>query len=841
MKKKTVSALLALVLALGIALPGCKKSEKKSKKDKEETIEETSEDESDETKSTKTAAQWDGTLDFPQDKIVDAVVKNISNPINGGMMCLVLKDDGTFDLATQQQIYDDYTYYYLAFVSTEIFFNMYSADYPGYTQDTYDEYIKEMRKDIPEINDILDDQNQLINIPENRFYILISLSAEDTDFIQKPDQDFLKTCISTGLEELLTDETLVGLLEKELTENTVDYAAPFCASVQVIQNQGNSAYITASACSLDGRQSFHADSFYAPDGQGENNNSYGIQITNMDDIWYAGEIKVLPTQENIHDFGELGTMFEPYIVDSNFETGWYANDPWVADGGFPPSGIFYRNTFYEGTILSLYNESVKNELWLYMGDGKWFYEDNLGRKATYQVEESVNNAALDRAYTWLALGCYSDHELIPSPIFGQMTVDWNATYSETKLNPATAKNNVCFISRYLSRVSYRLIRSEVEKDGFYYCDCTTQATGMDSSGLPYTEDLEFYEFIFQGNKGYYRWDTIPAFYACSEDDFRGEYEPGTISSRLAAEFDFEVGYEVFVDSTFADASRYDELPVDAAGIEFYRSRVGNTTFAVIVDVNGNYIAGFEYDDTSSIIYMYIREFSTESQLSDLMKDAEEHDAGNGSGSGNGNGDPQSASEWRTKDLLEHGFFDLSGTLIIGNEIKESPVVQDYLDHLEALEDFTFHFWIFGDYLVKENMVTYSDGDFYEFKDVSSHDNSFDYDITRIKIGDTIYYGSSDEDWKSYDTDDLPETEVLYSLPGALNPKHDPVFVRAYDATLDGEEFIVEEWKYDGVTYTYFCKNGNIIALSYVEFGATLYCYFTYTSKDAEKSLLKKPV
>ena len=194
-----------------------------------------------------------------------------------------------------------------------------------------------------------------------------------------------------------------------------------------------------------------------------------------------------------------------------------------------------------------------------------------------------------------------------------------------------------------------------------------------------------------------------------------------------------------------------------------------------------------------------------------------------------------------EDLSAHGFFDITGPVTEGDALDTSPVVQGYIDYFQSLQPFTLEMWTFGAYRIEEDVLSFDGKDFYNFVDVSSHDGSFDYDLTRVLIGDTIYTCGSDgmqrADPKSeYCTD----SEILYSLPDIFIPTHTVKFNRAYNGTLDGVEYVIEEWSYQGETFTFFCRDGEILAVKFHRFGELMYCYFAKFSRSADSGLIRKP-
>ena len=69
---------------------------------------------------------------------------------------------------------------------------------------------------------------------------------------------------------------------------------------------------------------------------------------------------------------------------------------------------------------------------------------------------------------------------------------------------------------------------------------------------------------------------------------------------------------------------------------------------------------------------------------------------------------------------------------------------------------------------------------------------------------------------------------------------DPTFKKAYKGILNGEEYIVEEWTLDRITYIFFCRDEKILAIKYSDLDHVKYTYIESFEKKADPDLIKKP-
>ena len=199
-------------------------------------------------------------------------------------------------------------------------------------------------------------------------------------------------------------------------------------------------------------------------------------------------------------------------------------------------------------------------------------------------------------------------------------------------------------------------------------------------------------------------------------------------------------------------------------------------------------------------------------------------------------------EW----LKENNLPDLDGTIVKGKTYKESPVVQAFRDHLEQHEDFTAEFWTWEEICLTQTSVSTKEQDFVYVESVRFYD-FFDetYDSVWKTTGVELGMGNTEEIGEPGKNDHFWNTCNSYGVirwPVALTIYKRDVFVQAYEATIDGEEYIIEEWGLrtgnarDEVDVIYFCKDGKIIGFKENEFDQMKTTYLTEFRDGTDESL-----
>ena len=716
----------------------------------------------------------------------------------------------------------------------------------GNTKTTYDEYVEQMKEQMPDEAELLGDDLKLKELPDERFFFSIMGRALNQRQSPQPDRELLEEAVRTGMSMLFEDPLCQAHFEKYIKMDELVYDMPYIYGITIVWVSERSAYVLVEGTTLDSSKFFSKTEYVSLDGEPA---KLGGSVENLtiSALGFAGEPRI---KYNINDAEQsqalISDLMEFFEAHSD------------ADDGNPWRDYDYANTMtIDGSIVSVFSYDETEMAFQYLGNGEWFYTDMFENIRTFTVtDEKENHDMLERIYEEAARAAFWKCGDLMTIVNGSWKVDWDKEYDSSRVTAEQKEANFEIMYKYIDEREFQSIFRASDDNSMYFCENKVRQTDAKVDGVPVTEDVDYYEFIMEDDVAYARYDTVPEY---SKVD-TGSLVPGLSFAKTLDLYEFVGGYEVDF-TEFAN----DEAPESLAGpdagygfdanghrlisnttyvpayCEIYRAGDGydDETIAILLTSDGHIIGGWEYGSDGLIVYYFIGLGTMDVDLHEDIEFAE----GNTAESNQQKKDDaeKTAEDWQREDLTAHGFFDLAGTVTEGPAIDSSPVVQGYIDYFQSLQPFTIEMWTFGAYRVEETVLSFDGTDFYDFTDVSSHDGSFDYDLTRVLIGDTMYTTGSDGMQRSDPKSEYcSDSEILYSLPGIFIPTHTVKFQRAYNGTLDGQEYVIEEWTDQGGTFTFFCRDGEILAVKYWEFGYTLYCYFAEFSRSADSDLIRKP-
>ena len=140
--------------------------------------------------------------------------------------------------------------------------------------------------------------------------------------------------------------------------------------------------------------------------------------------------------------------------------------------------------------------------------------------------------------------------------------------------------------------------------------------------------------------------------------------------------------------------------------------------------------------------------------------------------------------------------ELLGEITEGETVSGPATVRKYLDLFGSGKPFTIEYRAIGGFRNDYKYLTTDGIDFNEKEVVSSHDNSFDYELEEISVGDYTYMTDDNGVFIRYmKSGYFTPDEVKYHLPDALMPFDGMSFVSAYNGTINGREYEMEKWEY----------------------------------------------
>ena len=738
----------------------------------------------------------------------------------------------------------------------------------GKSKLSYDEFVEEMKKEMPNGTDLLDDDYKLKELPDERFFFSVSGRALHNQNIQ-PSQELIEEAIRRGMTILFEEPLCQAHFEKYIKMDELVYDMPYAYGITIVWVSETSAYIIVEGGALDSSKVFSKSEYVSLDGEPAD------LVVSCDSLMistkgYAGNSRI---QYNVDDAARAQALVDE--LQEFFEAHYDAD----GDGNGPWYDYNYMYTMdNDGNVVSVFCYDDTEMTFQYLGDGEWLYTDMFENKRTFTVaDEAENRAMLERIYEEAAQEAFWKCGDLMTIVDGTWEIDWGSSsasdsgsssgsgsaYGTSRMADWLKDANYQTLYSYIDDREFRSVFQAWDDNSLMVCQNNVRQTDAKVNGIPTTEDVYYYEALVEDGVAYARNDTTPEYYELADP---GMAIPDTPFVERLAGCEFVGGYEVEF-TEYPDDGKPENLAGDDAGYGFdkngiriiadatrvpaycevYRSGNGagggfgydDQTIVILLTEEGNIIAGWEYGKQGLIVYYFIGLGRGDVDLSGDIAFAAENTADKNQQKKDDA--DKTAADWQLQDLTEHGFFDITGPVSEGDTYSSSPIVQGYIDYFQALEPFTLEMWTFGAFKVKEAVLSFDGKNFYDFDDVSSHDGSFDYDITRVLLGDTIYTSSSDGSQRvDQKGPEYSDAEILYSLPAIFIPTHTVTFQRAYNATLDGQSYIIEEWSYQGETFTFFCQDGEILAVKYREIGNMMYCYFAEFSKSADLDLIKKP-
>ncbi|MBO4926759.1 MAG: hypothetical protein J5379_00695 [Clostridiales bacterium] len=795
-----------------------------------------------------------GDVNSPDTSVISGIADKF---LKEGSTVIALDDQGKYQNTNSQLAMLDYQQYLKEYLFSEECYERTAATMPGSGIESYEDYVEQMKTlygaDTPE----LDENNKLQELPQNRvFFAIQSLYAQGFD--QTISSVLAEACISRGFNLLFDDNGCNTAICNSVKENKVFYDTAYIYVICIIPVSDSSAYVLIRANTLDSSRNLHCAEFVSLNGEQPVQQLRSLQISAQDPE-YSPIFVHLPAGDQSQELlDEIEAFHDRFGSPSTNGITW-------KDGPLP-TGIEEEMT--PTLVAATAGSSLQTSL-SYRADGTWFYTSLLDERETFTVSDhEAERTMLDLLYRYVAQEAFKNCSCLLPSLQGNWTIDTSKSYDQTRIAPEEKDKNASIIMVYKSEDIYQSTTITFSGDDLYYCDDTIELYDVQTTDTPFYQTTDFYEFYKQGDEAFFRPDTTDVFYSVDPSDFRGKRTATLISKMIADEYEFKAGYELDY-TPDGDAEERaneswrlpgwtvtDRIPVSC---EYYTK--GSSTLVVFLNADGRLLCGWEYNPEGLTIYYAISEDSVEMDLTTDMEHARNHlgtdpndsgdpgsDQGGQGQGGNGSSQPKPDSEkneedWIVEDVAEHGYFDLTGNIVEGDAIEGSPVVQKYMEYFASLSPFIFEYWEFGNYRVNNYFLTLNkDGDFCDAEIVSSHDNSFDYDMTRVKIGDTIYTSSESDGSSRSDKigPEYVEDEILYSLPDVMIPSHNGTFKRAYYATVNGDEYIIEEWTYRGETTYFFCKDSEILAMKYQKFGNTFYAYVSRYEHIAADARIKKP-
>ena len=786
-----------------------------------------------ETEDTSSSTPSDFDILIPDDSAVTALADMYRAE---GYAIIAYTDEGKIDKCTTDEYRACVETYYNEYMFSEEFYNEKVQDWSAETM-SYDEYISKMTKAYPDQAGLLNKDRKLKKLPKDRVFFIVNESEKQ--FSEDLTPELLEGALRLGFDQIYKDDRCKEAIKTYCIDSKVDYKAPCVFSITISPISPTGAYVSVTAITMDVSGFYAVTEFLSTTGEAPVHPVSDLTI-------HAKAVDVINKLESVQkypikDQAKAQDLFDAlYQFSEKHGKAIENTDPWK-DGDL----VDLQSVVNFDALIDIVCNDIFDTRFQYLGNGQWIHSNAYGTESFTVEDAEENDRMLRLIYEKAGENAFSGSSYLASVIDGEFTIDRSSPYSGTKISEDQKTANSEAIYTYLSDRSYSITLRIANGQNIYFMENTVVITDAKVEDVPVTQDAYFTETFTDGKKAFTRDDTTDVFY---------EADPSTITAatlfgKVLDLYDFVEGYPVeFTPADPAAQSQDEAIPgtrfeqLVPAYCEVYRAgdALDRETIYVLLTEDGRIICGWEYGNQGHVIYYYINLTHTDEDLSEMIAHAEEHtpektDKAKKDAS-------KSEEEWRTEDLTNRGFFDLMGSVEEGEPYEGSPVVSGYIDYLNTLGPVTMKMWSFYNFRESQEIISFDkDHNFYEYKKVNAHGNYDSYDVTRVLLGDTIYTSTSDGNSRTdKKTEDFPDTDVFYSLPAVLNPMKDPTFKKAYKGILNGEEYIVEEWTLDRITYIFFCRDEKILAIKYSDLDHVKYTYIESFEKKADPDLIKKP-
>jgi len=814
---------LAVLLSATLLISGCHKAiEKETEEDTGSvTASESRESESEETDTTSDDSKnrKRGELQAPPDALIKEFAKVLAAQNQGiGQECYAgLSVDGSYKKSNATLSLMEVYSLWVEYEFSEEAYEEYKKEHPAKASMTLDEYRQEKLLEDSDFSALLDDDFRLKTRPSTR--ALIGFEARN---INLDDTDVYEQCVREGFNLLLSDPDLRKSLELAIQSDHADGGAAMTAGIYLSLDGKKGIRLTAQVYTLGGE-------------------TLSAETTVDCDIELSNELEGPSDVSVINAFRRMYACRAIDLEISEEETpALFERLEKLRENSDIDSSLINNDTLRSNELVKLYfNDTFESE-YSYCGEGIWCYESYYLSLREYfrPKDKETAERLLDELITLTSLpeisAYYQKNQ--ENQKNTKLTADFGVTYDKSVLASDYPSGNCQIVSYYVNdrcEWTYILIK---DGDALFYFEGDNKETDATVGGQTVIEHEYEYEYAGREGEMYYRPNTEDVFFPAEQ--FEGNGSLDFVLKETAQPYTFLYAFRV-TDGT------------DDYHCEIYERDLER--MAILVDSEGNPCAGWRFNgeikeqadhvtfDNGVSVIQGIVTIETDPGIDEYLEHARAH-KGVPNATPTPKTDPNmSAADWIEYDQEELGLPNYMGAFQKGKDIDGSPVVSAYLDRFKNGEPFSMDWWQLGQGRYEWNTLTVRGMDFYHSKVVSSHNpNTSGYDMLYLALGDYIYQGAI-EDARRYPKDDsFTEREVQLQLPYALQPNREFEFIQAYEGTLNGEEYVIEEWTADHDKVIFFCQNGEVKGFRLIDNGVNTVCHILGFETKARDSLLVEP-
>lgn len=781
---KHIHKLTSLTIVIALVLSGCAENNPNTAADNSDT-------QTSVTEMSTESNYTENNLIIPDDNLL----KEAAEAMWGDEVWLALNAGGNFVRADYGALSKSLMLMYIETGSTEESFHKLkdAGDNAEIADMTYEEYLEQSKQQLSEeYLSYFDDNMRLKELPNERAAVVLMSDHYDGFY----SEEFIANCLRRAFEMISEDENCKKALEKAANaEHTSPEQALYCAIGLTLSPGGGTVEVSLQIRTL-GEESFSL--FEDIPFEGELKDAFDGGITMIAENSFGAFVRA-----EIEPFYDLVIYERLKSLHENSGT----------------ENIQYT----DGALLTVNVDNTLKSQYIYCGDGSWYYSD-ITISGCRLIPDDKNQSALlaDELIAHTALDILAEDNKydIDFSTARDITEEKGAPRLDADTSSICGEAVYCYVDDR-TRKNYYFARNN---DDFYYSEDSSTRTDVVTDGVPYYQSSDEYEYFGNSEETYCRHEMYDIFYPA--EIFEGTWEAIPLAKRIADRYTYAYGFKVGVS-------------VEDYYCEIYRS--SDDAVAVLLNDDGKIVSAWQYRADGLKVMTALKSIEEMPiDMNELLEHARTHTKEIADQRELDR--KKTVDDWYKEDTAKYGLPELLGNITEGEAISEPTTVQKYLDFFGSGKPFTIEYRAIGGFRNDYNYLTTNGIDFYEKEDVSSHDNSFDYEIEEISLGDYTYMTDDNGAFVRYRKDEyFTPDEVKYHLPDALKPFDGMNFVLAYKGTINGEEYDIEKWEFQNNNpVLFFCRNEKIEAIRYSVFDRKTVFYITDYSEIANSELIRVP-
>lgn len=788
--KKTIHKLTSLAFAAALILSGCAENNPNTAAHNSETQTSVTEMSSD-------SNYTENNLIMPDDKLL----KEAAESMRDDEVWLALNAGGSFVRADYGALSKSLMLMYIENGSTEESFQkLKDSGYDAEIADmTYSEYLEQSKQQMSEeYLSYFDENMRLKELPDERAAFVLMSDHYDGFY----SEEFIVKCLRRAFEMITENESCKKALEKAVNaEHASPEQALYCAIGLTLNPDSGTVEVSVQIRTL-GEESVSLSEDIPFEGELTDAFDGGIVLNasnamDADNIFGASVVVKTRSPYDLEVYEELKELRE------NSETETIQS--------------------MKGALLTVNVDNTLKSKYIYCGDGSWYYSDIVNSGCQLIPDDKTESALLADeliAHAAFDILAEDDKYVIDFSAVRDITAEKGDPRLDTDTSSVCGEAVYCYVDDRTKRNFY-FARNN---DDFYYSEDSSTKTDAVTAGVPYYQSSDEYEYFGNSAEAYCRHDSYDIYYPA--DTFEGTWETVPLAKRIADRYTYAYGLDVTVCT-------------ENYRCEIYRS--SDDTVAVLLGDDGKIVSAWEYGADGLMVITAVKSIEEMPvDMNELLEHARTHTKEIADQKELDK--KKTAEDWYKEDAAKYDLPELLGDITEGEAISEPTTVRKYLDFFGSGKPFTIEYRAIGGFRNDYKYLTTDGIDFYEKEGIASHDNSFNYELEEISIGDHIYMTDDNGVFVRYMKDEyFTPDEVKHHLPDALKPFDGMSFVSAYKGTINGEEYDIEKWEFQNNNpVLFFCRNGRIEAIRYNVFDRRTVFYITDFSETVHSEFIAAP-